>query len=171
MRIIEAIGEAYLLESNHFTDSRGGFLKVFNTEIELLKDYAIKQINYVVTKEKHTLRGLHFQRDKYAESKVFRVVKGTAQLGFVDVRPGSKAYLRSYTCLLNDPKKAVIIPRGFATGYCTLSDDVEMLYTSDNIHHAPAETGLLWNDARLAIEWLVKDPILSAKDRAWKTVQ
>ena len=170
MKILKSIGDAALIESNYFEDSRGIFLKVFNTDIELLKNYTIKQINYVVTNEKFTLRGLHYQKDQHAESKMFRIIKGTAQLAFVDVRPSSATYLSSYSWILNDPKQAVLIPRGFATGYCTLSEDVVMLYTADNDYHAQAEAGLLWNDNKLNIEWQVQDPILSEKDKAWKAV-
>ena len=171
MKIIENIGDAVLVESNFFNDSRGGFLKVFNTDIDVLKEYAIKQINYVVTKEKFTLRGLHYQKNQYAESKMFRVTRGSAQVAFVDVRSSSATYLKSYTCSLNDPKHAILIPRGFATGYCTLSDDVEMLYTADNDYFAPAEAGLLWNDPKLQIEWQTRNPVLSKKDREWHALQ
>ncbi len=171
MNIIESIGEAVLIESNYFEDSRGVFLKVYNTGIDVLESYTVKQINYVVTKEKHTLRGLHYQKNQYAEAKLFRIIKGMAQLAFVDVRPDSASYLKSYTCILNSPKKAILIPKGFATGYCTLSDDVEMLYTADNDYHAAAEAGLLWNDARLNIEWQINNPVLSPKDKAWEVAQ
>lgn len=170
MKIIKTIGDAILFESNYFQDSRGVFLKVFNTDIELLKEYTIRQINYVVTNEKYTLRGLHYQKDQYAESKMFRIIKGSAQLAFVDVRSESSTYLKSYTWILNDPKQAIIIPRGFATAYCTLSEDVVMLYTADNDYHPQAEAGLLWNDTVLDIKWEVNNPILSEKDKAWKPV-
>lgn len=170
MKVIKNIGDAILIESNFFEDSRGVFLKVFNSDIELLKGYTIKQINYVVTKEKHTLRGLHYQKDQYGESKMFRLIKGAAQLAFVDVRPNSSTYLNSYTWVLDEPKQAILIPRGFATGYCTLSKDVVMLYTADNDYHHQAESGLLWNDTQLDIQWHVKNPILSEKDKAWELV-
>ena len=170
MKIIKNIGEAVLLESNHFQDARGVFLKVFNTDVDLLKRYTIKQINYVVTNEKHTLRGLHYQRDEHGESKMFRIIKGAAQLAFVDVRPYSPTFLKSHTWILDDPKQAILIPRGFATGYCTISENIVMLYTADNDYQPHAEEGLLWNDPELAIQWPVQDPVLSEKDKAWKPV-
>lgn len=171
MKLIDKIGDATLVESNYFEDSRGVFLKVFNTAVEELQDYNIKQINYVITNEKGTLRGLHYQKDQFAESKMFRILKGTAQLAFVDVRADSPTYLKSYTWTLSNPKQAIVIPRGFATGYCTLTEDVVMLYTADNNYYPDAEAGLLWNDPTLAIDWVVKEPILSEKDVAWPRLE
>ena len=171
MRLINTIGEALLVESNYFEDSRGVFLKVFNTDIEALKGYSIKQINYVITNEKGTLRGLHYQKDQFAESKMFRILKGTAQLAFVDVRTGSPTYMKAYTYILDNPKQALVIPRGYATGYCTLTEDIVMLYTADNDYHPEAEAGLLWNDPALAIQWELDNPILSEKDKAWSSIE
>lgn len=160
----------FLLESNYFNDERGGFLKVFSSDNELLNKYTVRQINHVVSVEKHTLRGLHYQQGGAAESKIFRVVQGAAQVAFVDVRPASDSYLQATTVLLDHPKMAIAIPRGFATGYCTLSDNTTVLYTSDNDYNIKAEAGLLWNDPKLRINWMTKDPILSEKDKAWALI-
>ena len=163
--------EAFLIESNFFQDDRGGFLKVFNTDIPLLREYAVKQINYVVSVEKHTLRGLHYQTGNKAESKIFRVLRGAAQIAFVDIRTGSSTYLQAITVVLNHPKQAVVIPRGFATGYCTLLDHTEMIYLSDNDYDVSTEAGLLWNDPRVNIDWLGKIPVLSEKDKKWELLE
>ena len=170
MKLIDRIGEALLLSSNYFEDARGVFLKVFNTDLEELSRYQIRQINYVVTQEQGTLRGLHYQKNDHAESKMFRILQGRVQLAFVDVRPGSPTYLQAFTHVLSNPREAVLIPRGFATGYCTLSEGVVMLYTADNDYHPQAEAGLLWNDPALAINWEVPEPILSEKDKGWMPV-
>lgn len=159
-----------MLESSYFQDSRGVFLKVFNTDSDLLKAYTVKQINYAVTGEKHTLRGLHYQKDQYAESKLSCIMKGTAQVALVDVRFYSATYLKSYTWILDDPKQAVLIPRGVAMGYCVLSEEVAMLYTADSDYHPQAEVGLLWNDASLDIPWQISNPVLLEKDKAWKPI-
>ena len=156
-----------MFESNYFEDARGVFLKVFNTDNDLLKHYTVKQINYVISEEKFTLRGLHYQQGEFAESKIFRVVKGSAQVAFADTRPDSPTYLQANTVLLQSPKQAIAIPRGFATGYCTLTESTVMLYVSDNDYHASAEAGLLWNDPRLNINWQTKNPVLSEKDKNW----
>ncbi|KAA5548787.1 dTDP-4-dehydrorhamnose 3,5-epimerase family protein [Adhaeribacter rhizoryzae] len=163
-------GGAFLFESHYFEDERGVFLKVFNTDNSFLSDYTVKQINYVTSAEKHTLRGLHFQHGDNAESKVFRVINGAAQVAFVDVRPDSPTYLQASTVVLDNPKRAVAIPRGFATGYLTLTNNTVMLYLADNDYNVSTEGGLLWNDPALNINWLEKNPILSDKDKAWALV-
>lgn len=160
----------FLFESNCFEDERGVFLKVFNTDNELLNNYTVRQINHVVTVEKHTLRGLHYQRGESAESKIFKVVQGAVQVAFVDVRPASDAYLQGATVLLDQAKQAIAIPRGFATGYLTLAENTTVLYTADNDYNFQAEAGLLWSDSKLQIDWIQKDPILSEKDKAWPLV-
>ncbi|GEO04022.1 dTDP-4-dehydrorhamnose 3,5-epimerase [Adhaeribacter aerolatus] len=163
-------GGAFLFESHHFEDERGIFLKVFNTDNSFLNDYTVRQINYVTSVEKHTLRGLHYQRDTNAESKIFRVISGAAQVAFVDVRTDSPTYLQASTVVLDNPKRAVAIPRGFATGYLTLTAHTVMLYLADNDYNVGAEAGLLWNDPKLNINWQIKNPILSEKDKGWSIV-
>ena len=140
---------------------------MFNSDNDFLQHYTVRQINYVVSVEKHTLRGLHYQQGEAAESKIFRVVKGSAQIAFADVRPDSPTYKTATTLVLDSPKQAIAIPRGFATGYCTLTDNTTMLYSSDNDYDISTEAGLLWNDPKLKIDWLVENPILSEKDKAW----
>ena len=160
----------FLFESNYFEDDRGVFLKVFNSDNSFLNQYTVRQINYVVSVEKHTLRGLHYQQGKAAESKIFRAVKGAAQIAFADVRPDSPTYQEATTIVLDNPKQAIAIPRGFATGYCTLADNTTMLYLSDNNYEIGTEAGLLWSDPKLNIDWLVENPILSEKDKAWSLI-
>lgn len=168
MKVIDKLlDEVYIIESPLFQDERGAFLKVFNNTITPLADYHIQQVNYVETVEKHTLRGLHYQKGEFAESKFFRVVKGKAQLAFVDVRVGSNTYLKAETVVLDSPSKGVLIPRGFATGYLSLEDNTIILYSSDNIYYPKSECGILWNDNKLGISWLVEYPILSEKDKNW----
>ncbi|GAB3536699.1 dTDP-4-dehydrorhamnose 3,5-epimerase [Pontibacter brevis] len=158
-------------ESNFFEDERGVFLKVFNTDNAFLNNYTVRQINHVVTVEKHTLRGLHYQQGEAAEAKIFRVVQGAAQIAFVDVRPASATYLQASTVLLDHARLAISIPRGFATGYLTLMDNTAVLYTADNDYNIQAEAGLLWSDPKLEIDWAEKNPILSEKDKAWPLVK
>ncbi|MCP4440190.1 MAG: dTDP-4-keto-6-deoxy-D-glucose epimerase [Aureispira sp.] len=161
------LGDVKVLQSPNFQDQRGGFFKLFNGLDEHLKHYAIEQVNYVQNKQKGILRGLHYQKGDYAESKFFRALKGKIQLAFADLRPKSPTYLKATTFTLGQPDMGVLIPRGFATGYLTLEDDSDVLYYSDNIYKPETEGGIRWNDPKFKLQWLSFKPNLSAKDQNW----
>lgn len=166
--ISEPLPDVALLESHLFEDERGSFLKVFNRLSDYTRAFSIQQINYVDTSEKHTLRGLHYQTGKAAEAKLFRVVSGKAQLAFIDLREQSRTYLESKSVILDKANKALLIPRGMATGYLTLAAHTRMLYLSDNDYTPNQERGIRWDDAVLNIKWLTDEPILSKKDLNWE---
>jgi dTDP-4-dehydrorhamnose 3,5-epimerase len=152
-----------------FEDDRGAFQKLFNSENPTLRDFQIKQINQVQTKEKGVLRGLHYQAEEFAESKLFKVTKGRIQLVAFCVNKASKAFLKSHSFELTSNDPSILIPRGFATGYLVMESNTEVLYCSDNIYQPKAEKGVAWNDPHLKIDWLVNHPILSEKDKSWET--
>lgn len=158
---------ALVLESPLFQDQRGAFLKVFNQVAIPLADFEVVQVNCVHTKEEGTLRGLHYQKGVHAEAKFFRVLYGKMQLAFVDMREDMPSYLQATTVVLEDPKMGVLVPRGFATGYCTLQPDTVVLYLSDNAYTPEAEAGVRWDDPKVGIDWAVKEPIVSDKDLQW----
>jgi dTDP-4-dehydrorhamnose 3,5-epimerase len=153
----------------YFMDDRGVFQKLFNMEHPALKDFQIKQINHVLNKEKGVLRGLHYQAGEFAESKLFKVIKGRIQLVAFCVDKSSKTFLESHSFELTATGRSILIPRGFATGYLVLEENTEVLYCSDNIYNPKAEKGVAWNDPHLMIDWLVHHPILSEKDKSWET--
>ncbi|KXX70412.1 dTDP-4-dehydrorhamnose 3,5-epimerase family protein [Flammeovirga sp. SJP92] len=169
MKIINSyFEEVHHIESHFFSDERGVFLKAFDKNTSVFKDYVIQQSNYVHTKEKYTLRGMHFQKEEFAEAKFFRVVQGKAQIGFVNVSGTKESEcLNSGSIILNNPKESVFIPKGYATGYLTLEPDTVVLYFSDNIYQPDSESGILWNDSRINIPWESQSPILSQKDKLW----
>ena len=150
-----------------FRDTRGVFLKAFKAEIPPLHGYHVKQVNYVETAEQNTLRGLHYQTGEFAESKLFRCIRGSAQLGFVDMRPGSATYGKGESVVLENAETAVLIPAMFATGYLVLADQTCMLYLSDNDYSAKHESGVRWDDPSAGIQWKRERPVLSEKDLAW----
>ncbi len=114
------------------------------------------------------VRGLHFQRPPHAEAKFVRALKGRVYDVFVDLRRGSATYGEWDALELSAEEcNAILIPRGFAHGFCALTEEVTVSYLVDNAHAPDAEGGLLWSDPRLAIPWPVSDPIVSAKDRDW----
>lgn len=115
------------------------------------------------------VRGLHFQRPPHAEAKLVRAVSGAVYDVFVDLRRGSATYGQWDAVELSAAKKnAVLVPRGFAHGFCVTSDEAVVSYLVDNPYAPQAEGGLAWDDPALGIRWPVAgDPIVSARDRAW----
>lgn len=165
MKVINTLlSTVQVIQSPAFVDNRGGFVKLFNQQDPLLENYHIKQVNLVQNKQAHILRGLHYQTGEWAEAKFFRVLRGSIQLGFVEVSTGKAA-----TIVLDKADIGVLVPRGFATGYLTLETDSEVLYYSDNVYHPAAEKGILWKDPAFALDWQTDQPDVSEKDAAWAT--
>lgn len=168
MKVINTLlSEVQIIQSPAFVDNRGGFVKLFNQQDALLKSYHIQQVNFVQNKQACILRGLHYQTGDWAEAKFFRATKGRIQLAFVDTRTGQAAADLAATVVLEQPDIGVLVPRGFATGYLTLSEDAEVLYFSDNVYHPAAERGIRWDDPAFALDWQTKRVDVSDKDAAW----
>ena len=119
------------------------------------------------------VRGLHFQRPPHTEAKLVRVVSGAIFDVFVDLRRGSATFGQWDSLELSAARgNAVLIPRGFAHGFCTLGDEAVVSYLVDNVYAPHAEGGLAWDDPALAIPWpLLAAPVVSAKDRAWPRLE
>lgn len=114
------------------------------------------------------LRGLHFQRPPHAETKLVRAVAGAVFDAFVDLRRGSPTYGEWDAVELSAERhNAVLVPKGFAHGFCVLSESALVSYLVDSPHAPDAEGGLAWDDPRLGIRWPVAAPIVSARDRRW----
>lgn len=150
----------------HF-DSRGFFMRVFDEELfekEGLKHKWVQE-NHSRSEEKGIIRGLHFQFPPFAETKLIRCISGAIFDVFVDLRHGSDTFGQWDAIELSaENKKMVIVPKGFAHGFCTLTEISEVVYKVDNFYSKKHEAGLLWNDPDLAINWPVGKPVLSDKD-------
>ena len=115
---------------------------------------------------KGTIRGLHFQRPPYAETKLLRVVAGAVFDVMVDLRKSSETYGQWDSIELSSAAhNMVYIPRGFAHGFCTLTADTIVLYKVDAPYSPESEGGLKWDDETLNIGWPTREPFLSSKDR------
>ena len=113
------------------------------------------------------LRGLHFQKPPYAQSKLVRVIKGAVLDVAVDIRKGSPTYGKHVAVELTaENHRQLFIPRGFAHGFSVLSDEVIFQYKCDNFYAPQSEGALAWDDADLAIDWHLpaEAVLLSAKD-------
>jgi len=112
-----------------------------------------------------TVRGIHFQWPPSAEGKLVRCVRGSLFDVLLDLRPGSPSYLKHQTVILNDVNRdAVYVPPGVAHGFQTLSDNTEVLYQMSDYFAPDLQAGVLWNDPHFAVEWPLKDPIISERD-------
>jgi dTDP-4-dehydrorhamnose 3,5-epimerase len=157
-----------LLEPRVFEDERGYFLESFN-ELRynefLGGNYRFVQDN-ISRSAKNVLRGLHFQYPPHAQGKIVSVVKGRVLDVAVDIRKDSPTYGKSQIVELSEDKHDQFwIPPGFAHGFIALEDETVFSYKCSAYYHPASECTLLWNDPELAIEWQIKDPIISSKDK------
>ena len=158
-----------LLKPNVFEDGRGYFMESFNQK-NVNKIFG--NINFVQDNEsessREVLRGLHFQNQPYAQSKLVRCLKGEVLDVALDLRKKSITYGLFETNLLSDKNKnQLFIPKGFAHGFIVLSDSAIVSYKVDNYYDPKYESGVLWNDTDLNIDWKIRDDevILSEKDK------
>lgn len=155
-----------------FQDERGFFTEVYRADqfMELGLPANFVQDNHSRS-IKNVLRGLHFQWEP-PMGKLMRVTIGSAFLVAVDIRKGSPTFGKWYGREITaENKLQVFAPAGFARGFCVLSDVAEIQYKCTGIYSNKAESGILWNDPAIGIEWPVKDPILSGKDMKAQTLQ
>jgi len=157
----------YIVEPMVYGDHRGFFMESWSRRAfeEAGLHYDFVQDNHSSSTAKGTLRGLHFQRGEKAQAKLVRCAKGAVLDAAVDLRPSSPTYKKWVAVKLSaENKKQLLIPRGFAHGFLTLTDDVEFLYKADNFYAPEADGGIRWNDPEIGVEWGITDPILSEKD-------
>jgi dTDP-4-dehydrorhamnose 3,5-epimerase len=150
-------------------DARGSLSRLFCADELREAGWAlpIAQINHTVTSRAGTLRGLHFQHPPHAEIKLVSCLRGEVYDVAVDLRAGSPTFLQWHAQRLSaDNGRALLIPRGFAHGFQSLTDDVELLYCHSAAYAAAAEGGLNPHDARLSIDWPLAVTEISARDQA-----
>lgn len=120
---------------------------------------------------KGILRGLHFQAPPFAQGKLVRVITGAVLDVVVDIRKASPTYGQHFKIELNEENKTMLwVPPGFAHGFLTLAADTIFVYKVTGLYNKESEGGLLWNDPALGIEWGVRDPLLSDKDKVQPTL-
>ncbi len=149
-------------------DERGFFMRIFDESIFKEKGLERKwvQENHSKSGAKGIIRGLHFQLPPFSETKMVRCINGTVLDVFVDLRKGSETFGKWDSIELSaENKKMIFIPRGFAHGFCTLTDISEVVYKVDNFYSNKNERGLLWNDMDINIDWPIQHPVLSEKDK------
>jgi len=156
-----------LIKPNVIGDHRGFFMESYN---ELLfaqhgLNFRFIQDNHSLSVDAGVLRGLHFQLEPKSQTKLVRVVAGAIFDVVVDIRRGSPTFGQWEGFELSaENKLQLLVPQGFAHGFCTLSPNTEVLYKVDELYSPENDRGIAWNDPALHIKWPTDHPVLSDKD-------
>ncbi|MDP2686900.1 MAG: dTDP-4-dehydrorhamnose 3,5-epimerase [Aequorivita sp.] len=161
--------DCFLLKPSVFRDERGLFYETYNQK--LFEKITGLKVDFVQDNQsgstKGVLRGLHYQNGEMAQAKLVRVVKGKVLDIVVDIRKDSETFGKSFSVILDDVEHLqLFVPRGFAHGFITLSEQSIFSYKCDNYYDKTSESGIIYNDATLALDWhLPKEEfIISEKD-------
>lgn len=157
-----------VIEPTVFGDDRGHFFESFRQD--KFNEAVGKHINFVQDNQslssKDIVRGLHFQKDPFAQGKLVRVIKGAVIDVAVDIRKNSPTYGKHFSIELSEQNKKMFwIPQGFAHGFSSLEDDTIFCYKCTNYYNKESEGCILWSDSDLNINWQVKNPVISDKDK------
>lgn len=168
MKVIETkLKGLRIIEQKGYRDHRGVFIESYS--VSKFRDHLINnnfvQDNCSVSNEVGVLRGLHYQINPKAQTKLVYVVSGEIYDVAVDIRKNSPTYGQWVGVVLNDQNnRQLLIPKGFAHGYCTLAPNTIVVYKVDETYSPQHERGIYWNDPSLGISWPTSTPILSDKD-------
>ncbi len=169
MKIIETkLKDCYIIEPDVFGDNRGYFSETYNRnkleEKGIYVDFI--QDNQSLSSVIGTLRGMHLQKDPMGQAKLVRCTQGSVFDVAVDLRLDSPTYKQWVGIELSaENHKQLLIPRGFAHGFQTLTNDVIFQYKVDNLYSKENEVGFIYNDPEINIEWPIKTAVLSDKDK------
>ena len=163
------INDLLLIKPPTIYDERGYFFEAYNKEMLLKLNFNINFIQDNESESKYgVLRGIHFQKKPYEQSKLVRVIKGEIQDVAIDLRPSSETYKEYFSIILNDTNKyQLFIPQGFGHAFLTLSKEAIVSYKIDSGYNSIYESGIRYNDPQINIKWALDDNeiILSDKDR------
>jgi dTDP-4-dehydrorhamnose 3,5-epimerase len=168
MNIIETkLQGVYIFEPQVINDHRGYFMESYRKSLleQIGIDIDFIQDNHSFSKETGILRGLHYQLNPKAQSKLVRVCTGAIYDVIVDIRKNSPTFGEWVGVILSEEnKRQVLIPKGFAHGFCTLVRNTNLIYKVDEYYDPRLDRGIFWNDPELGIDWPISEPILSKKD-------
>lgn len=159
---------SYIIDLNPFEDERGWFARTY-CEQEFQQIGHTKcwvQLNHSFTKQKGSIRGMHFQMPPYGEIKLVRCIAGAVFDVIVDIRKNSPTFLQWFGVELSAAnKKMIYIPEGFAHGFQTLTDDAELIYHHSEFYKPGVEAGLKFNDQKINISWKSEPTNISDRDK------
>ena len=157
-----------LIKLKKHSDKRGVFRRIFCKEIfkKINSFIDVKQVNLSTNPKRGTLRGLHYQKGKFAEKKIVFCTKGKLFFVALNINKKSKNYLKYKSFILNEKDDfALFIDKKYATGFMTLSKNTELLYLMSNFYKPLSSRELRYNDPKLSIKWPSKPKIISDKDK------
>lgn len=167
------IAGVWIVDIEPSVDERGMFARTF-CETEMAAhgiDFHIAQSNISWSRTRGTLRGLHYQAEPHGEAKIVRCTRGAAWDVAVDLRPGSPTHREWAAAELTAAnRRMMIIPRGLAHGFVTLTDDTELHYDMGAVHVPGAARSIRWDDPAFGITWPLRPAVMSEADRraaAW----
>lgn len=162
---------SFVIDLDKREDERGFFARLFciNEFDQNQADRNIVQVNNSLSRDKGTLRGIHYQLSPKSETKIVRCIKGSLWDVIVDLRPDSPTFLQWFGETLSaENRRMMFVPKGFGHGFITLEPDTEAIYFVTEFYSPEHERGLRWDDPIIGIEWPIEPVIISEKDRQHK---
>jgi dTDP-4-dehydrorhamnose 3,5-epimerase len=162
--------DAYIIDLERLSDDRGFFARGYceNEFKEQGIDARIVQANVSYNHQKGTMRGMHYQEEPHGEAKLVRCTKGGIYDAIIDVRRESPTYKDWIGVELNEENRRMLyVPEGFAHGFITLEDNVEVTYQVSEFYTPGAEHGIKYDDPAFNINWPVEIEVISEKDEEW----
>ena len=160
-----------VFEPSVYEDNRGYFFESYNEQTFLKENIDLRFVQDNQSSSSYgVIRGLHYQLNPHAQTKLVRVLSGTVLDVAVDIRDNSPTFAKAFSIELSaDNKKQLLIPPGFAHGFLALTDNVDFLYKCTDYYAPEWERSVIWNDPQIGIDWPLEPgqaPALSAKDAA-----
>lgn len=157
----------FVLEPTYFEDYRGYYCETYSSRT--MKDFGIDTVfvqdSHSFTREKNTVRGIHFQNNPKAQIKLVRCTRGKIMDYVVDLRKKSNTYMKWISVELSEEnRKQIFVPVGFGHAFITLTDNCEVLYKFDDFYEPSLYKAISWKDPQINIEWGIEDIIISEKD-------
>jgi len=161
---------SYLIDLERHEDERGFFARSWcSREFEehgLTGD--MKQCNISYNAKRGTVRGMHYQDMPFEEVRLVRCTRGSIYDVIVDLRPQSVTFRKHVGVTLSDEKRdALYVPKGFAHGFITLQDEVEVFYQMSEFYHPECARGVRWDDSAFNVRWPIEFQVISERDRTY----
>lgn len=165
---------SFVVDLSKLEDERGFFARAFCNE-EFKNEGLVSEIvqaNISFNKLKGTLRGMHYQKTPYQETKFIRCIKGSIFDIIIDLRKESPTYKKHFGIELTaENRSALFVPKDFAHGFITLEDNTEVIYMVSQSYVPDAEGGIHWDDSQFNLNWPIKPTNISPKDAQWSVFE